>query len=57
VANGIGFDERLNEAVKLNEFAVDMRYDTVEFEIDAKTAVELAEQAITFAESLITLKP
>ena len=57
VANGIVFDERLNEAVKLNEFAVDMRYDTVEFEIDAKTAVELAEQAITFAESLITLKP
>jgi len=57
VANGIGFDERLNEAVKLNEFAVDMRYDTVEFEIDAKTALSLAERAIVFAESLITLKP
>jgi HEPN domain-containing protein len=54
VANGIGFDERLNEAVKLNEFAVEMRYDTVEFEIDAKTAVDLAEQAIAFAENLIT---
>jgi HEPN domain-containing protein len=57
VANGIVFDERLNEAVKLNEFAVDMRYDTVEFEIDAKTALSLAERAIAFAESLITLKP
>jgi HEPN domain-containing protein/predicted nucleotidyltransferase len=57
VANGIVFDERLNEAVKLNEFAVDMRYDTVQFEIDAKTAVDLAERAIAFAESLITLKP
>jgi HEPN domain-containing protein len=57
VANGIVFDERLNEAVKLNEFAVDMRYDTVEFEIDAKTALSLAERAIVFAESLITLKP
>ncbi len=57
VANGISFDERLNEAVKLNEFAVDMRYDTVEFEIDAKTALDLATQAIAFAESLITLKP
>jgi len=54
VANGIGFDERLNEAVKLNEFAVEMRYDTVQFEIDAKTAVDLAEQAIAFAENLIT---
>jgi HEPN domain-containing protein/predicted nucleotidyltransferase len=57
VASGIVFDERLNEAVKLNEFAVDMRYDTVQFEIDAKTAVDLAERAIVFAESLITLKP
>jgi Uncharacterized conserved protein related to C-terminal domain of eukaryotic chaperone, SACSIN len=57
VANGIVFDERLNEAVKLNEFTVDMRYDTVEFEIDAKTALSLAERAIVFAESLITLKP
>ena len=54
VANGIGFDERLNEAVKFNEFAVEMRYDTVQFEIDAKTAVDLAEQAIAFAENLIT---
>ncbi len=57
VANGISFDERLNEAVKLNEFAVEMRYDTVEFEIDAKSALDLAAQAIAFAESLITLKP
>jgi hypothetical protein len=31
-----------------------MRYDTVQFEIDAKTAVDLAEQAIAFAENLIT---
>ncbi len=57
VANGIAFDERLNDTVKLNEFAVEMRYDTVEFEIDAKTALDLAAQAIVFAENLITLKP
>ncbi|MFN3344530.1 MAG: HEPN domain-containing protein [Chloroherpetonaceae bacterium] len=57
VANGIDYDERLNESEKLNDFAVEMRYESAEFDLDAETALELAERAITFAETFITLKP
>ncbi len=55
--NGIEGEEQLNESVKLNDFAVEMRYEHVEFELDAKTALELATRALAFAENLITLKP
>lgn len=56
-ANRIAFDERLSDAAKLNEFAVDMRYDKVDFDLDAETALELAKRAIDFAENLTNLKP
>ncbi len=57
VANGIEYDERLNESEKLNDFAVEIRYESAEFDLDAETALELAERAIAFAETFITLKP
>jgi HEPN domain-containing protein/predicted nucleotidyltransferase len=57
VANGIDYDERLNESEKLNDFAVEMRYESTTFELDAEKALELAERAITFAETFITIKP
>ncbi|MFQ3597821.1 MAG: HEPN domain-containing protein [Chloroherpetonaceae bacterium] len=55
-ANAIEVEAELNDASKLNDFAVEMRYESVEFEVDAKTALELATRAVGFAENLITLK-
>ncbi len=54
-ANGIEVEAELNDVSKLNDFAVEMRYESVEFEVDAKTALELATRAVAFAENLITL--
>lgn len=56
VANGIEVEAQLNDVSKLNDFAVEMRYESVEFEADAKTALELATRALDFAENLIILK-
>ncbi len=57
VVSGIEYDERLNESEKLNGFAVEMRYESVDFDLDSETALELVECATTFAETFITLKP
>ncbi|MFQ3598307.1 MAG: HEPN domain-containing protein [Chloroherpetonaceae bacterium] len=53
-ANGIEVEAELNDVSKLNDFAVEMRYESVEFEVDAKTALELATRAVAFAEALLT---
>lgn len=55
IAHRIEYDPTLNDCTQLSDFAAELRYDTVESALDLPTALMLAQRAVQFAESIITL--